>query len=268
MKIITWNINGIRSIIGQNPSRRYDKVTKENKLFAYLEKEDPDILCMQETKAFPDQIDEDKRSPEGYEAFYNSCSFKKGYSGVGVYTKIKPQEVHNGFGIEKYDREGRVIQMDFGDFVLFNVYFPKGYADHERLDYKLDFYDDFFKYVDTIRAKGREVIISGDYNTAHKEIDLARPKQNTGTSGFIPVERERLDRLVETGWVDTFRMFTEEGGHYTWWSQRGRARENNVGWRIDYHFATEKIAGKIKDAYQQPEQAGSDHCPVVIKLDI
>ncbi len=267
MKIVTWNINGYRSISGQNPSKRYDKVTKENKLFEYVENEKPDILMMQETKANEDQINEELRCPPGYHAYYHSCEVKKGYSGTAIFTKEEPKEIIRKFGIDRFDGEGRVLGADFGEFIIFNVYFPKGYADSERLTFKLDFYDEFFDYVEKLRSGGRKIIVSGDYNTAHNEIDLARPKQNTGTSGFMPEERVKLDELQSRGWVDAFRKFEKENGHYTWWSQRGRARENNVGWRIDYHWLTEDLLPNLKNAYQQPEQTGSDHCPVVAEME-
>ena len=267
MKIITWNINGYRAVTGQNPSRRFDKVVKENKLFKYIKKEKPDILCLQETKSSISQIDEKLRCPDGYEAFYHSCSVKKGYSGVVTFTKIKPGAIKYELGIDKFDREGRFVETDFDDFILLNIYFPKGYADSERLDFKLDFYDAVFDYTGRLRKKGRKLIISGDYNTAHKEIDLARPKENAGTSGFMPVEREKLDWMAANGWIDAFRAFNKAGGNYTWWSQRGRAREKNIGWRLDYHFLTDELIQFAKNAYLQPDVMGSDHCPAVLELD-
>jgi len=264
MKIVSWNVNGYRSITGQNPSKRYDKITKENKFFAYIDREQPDIMAIQETKANIEQINEELRTPKGYFSYYNSAKTKKGYSGVAVFTKSEATEVKYGFGNSRFDDEGRIIEAIFQDFTLLNIYFPKGYADNERLDYKLEFYDYVFEHLNN--NKDRNFIVSGDYNTAHKEIDLARPKQNTGTSGFMPVEREKLDELIDMGFLDAFRMFTKEGGHYTWWSQRGRARENNVGWRIDYHFVSKTMKEKIVNSYHQPEQTGSDHCPVVLEL--
>jgi exodeoxyribonuclease-3 len=267
MLITTWNINGYRSIAGQNPSKRYDTVTKENKLFAYIESEKPDILCMQETKASLDQIDEALRTPEGYFSFYNDCKVKKGYSGVAMFSKIEPKSVKYGIGIPRFDDEGRILEADFGDFTLFNIYFPKGYADDaERLGFKLEFYDALFEYIDKLREKQPYIIVAGDYNTAHKEIDLARPKENTGTSGFLPVEREKLDQLVKNGYVDALRQVSDKGEIYSWWSQRGQARRNNIGWRIDYHFVTKEMAKSIKSVEYQMQQQGSDHCPVAMEL--
>jgi exodeoxyribonuclease-3 len=261
MKIITWNVNGYRSVTGQNPSKHYDNVTKDNSLFYYVASEKPDILCIQETKASPDQIDQDLLTPPGYEYYYNSCSIKKGYSGVAIFSRYKPKSVNVLLGIDKFDVEGRLIEADFEDFIVFNVYFPKGYAeDEERLTYKLEFYDAIYQHIDKIGKKRQDIII------AHNEIDLARPKENIGTSGFMPVEREKLDILTGKGYEDAFRAFTKDGGHYTWWSQRGRARENNIGWRIDYQFVSPRLAQKMEKCYHHPEAKGSDHCPVVLEI--
>lgn len=267
MKIISWNVNGIRSILGQNPSRNFDKISHENKLFEYIEKENPDIICIQETKADIEQIKEELRFPPGYFGYYNSCKSKKGYSGVVNFTKIKPIETVTIINNEYFDREGRIIQQEFNDFVLFNVYFPNGTSGQERIDYKLAFYDFFFNYVETIRKKGKPVIITGDYNTAHKEIDLARPKENRETSGFLPEEREKIDKIINLGYIDTFRQYNNEPNHYTWWSNRARAREFNVGWRIDYFFVVEDFMNAVKESYHQPNVYGSDHCPIILELN-
>ncbi len=266
MKIVTWNVNGYRSITGQNPKKKYDKVIKKNFLFEYIDKTNPDIVCLQETKAAVEQINEDLRQPEGYHSNYYSSKKKKGYSGVATFSKEEPKEVNNELGEERFDVEGRFIETRFNDFILLNIYFPKGYADSERLDFKLDFYDYVMDYLSDLKKENENIIVSGDYNTAHKEIDLARPKQNENTSGFIPVERKKIDELISRGFVDIFRVFNKEGGAYTWWSQRGRAREKNVGWRIDYHFVSETMKKMIKNAYLEPEVYGSDHCPAVIEL--
>jgi exodeoxyribonuclease III len=268
MKIITWNVNGYRSVVGQNPSKRYNVTTKENKLFSYIEQENPDIICLQETKADPEQIDEAVIAPPGYLHYYNACKESKGYSGVVVFTKNKPKSVKMGIGVEKFDNEGRIIECDFGDFVLFNIYFPKGYANSERLTYKLEFYDNMFDYIQKLRKKHPNIIISGDYNTAHQPIDLAHPGENVNTSGFMPIEREKLDKIIEQGYVDTFRHLNKEPNNYTWWSQRSQARLKNIGWRIDYHFVTKPLTSAIKKVIQQPDVIGSDHCPVVLDLDI
>jgi exodeoxyribonuclease III len=266
MKIITWNINGYRSISGQNPSKRYNKVTKKNTLFEYINNEKPDILCLQETKALPEQIDEALRVPEGYYAYYNSCQTKKGYSGVVTFTTREANKVNYKTGIEKFDVEGRLVELHFENFIILNIYFPKGYADSERLEYKLEFYDFILEYCNNLKKSKKYIIISGDFNTAHHSIDLARPEQNINTSGFMPVEREKLDKYIEFGFVDSFREIVKEGGHYTWWSQRGRARENNIGWRIDYHFCSKELKKSIIDSFLQPEVLGSDHCPVILEI--
>ncbi|MCX7880835.1 MAG: exodeoxyribonuclease III [Ignavibacteria bacterium] len=266
MKIVTWNVNGYRSIVGQNPSKRYDKVTRENKLFNFIQRFEPEIICLQEIKADLEQIDNELQSPLGYIPFYNTCKSKKGYSGVATFTKIQPNDVKFEIGIPEFDQEGRFIQLDFEKFILFNIYFPKGYTDHERLDFKMEFYEAIYNYIRRIEKSLENIIISGDFNTAHTEIDLARPKENINTSGFLPIERKKLDELIDMGFVDAFRLFTKEGGHYSWWSQRGRARENNVGWRVDYHFVNRPMVPFVTNCYMLPNEMGSDHCPVVLEI--
>lgn len=255
MKITTWNINGIRAI-------------HKKGFFEYFEREQPDVLCVQETKADISQISPEFHAPPGYEAFYHSCSVKKGYSGVATFTKIKPEATFKSIGIEKFDGEGRVMATDFGEFILFNVYFPNGGMNEGRLQYKLDFYDAFFAFCEQLRKKGRKLVICGDYNTAHYPIDLARPKENVLTSGFMLCERVKLDWLVEKKYHDAFRMFNQEGENYTWWSMQQMSRPRNVGWRIDYHWATDDLSSKIINCTQQPAQEGSDHCPVVLEINI
>jgi exodeoxyribonuclease-3 len=268
MKIISWNINGYRAITGQNPKKKYGKIIKDdNVLFRYIEQENPDIICLQETKSDVEQIREDLLAPPGYNHYYHSCRRKKGYSGVVTFSKEKAVSSEIDFSIEKFDHEGRFIETDFDEFVLMNIYFPNGTSGYERVEYKLEFYDALFNYINEKHLKNdRKVLVCGDYNTAHKEIDLARPKENVGTSGFLPEERAKLDEIFKLGFVDTFRQFNDEPEHYTWWSQRGRARENNVGWRIDYHLANEKLAKDVKASYHQPKSLGSDHCPIIIEF--
>jgi exodeoxyribonuclease-3 len=256
LNLISWNVNGLRAVAQKG-------------LFDYLAVEQPDIFSMQETKALPEQLDETLRSPEGYHAYFHSCSARKGYSGVATYSRIPAERVNTQLGIERFDVEGRMLELDFGAFVLFNVYFPNGDdAAKGRLQYKLDFYDALFAHCATLRSKGRKIVVCGDYNTAHNELDLARPKENVTTSGFMPIEREKLDALVEQGWVDTFRTFTHDGGHYSWWSYRQSARERNVGWRLDYHFVTNDLLPALHHASIQPHVMGSDHCPVKLMLSI
>ena len=173
----------------------------------------------------------------------------------------------NGFGIKRFDQEGRILIQDYKDFILFNIYFPNGQRDEERLKYKLEFYDEFLKYTNKLKDKGRKIIVCGDINTAHKEIDLARPKENEKTSGFLPIERKWMDKFVSEGYVDTFRHFIKEGRHYTYWDPITRARERNVGWRIDYFFITPNLLPNLKSAFIMPEVMGSDHCPIGIELN-
>lgn len=268
MKIITWNINGYRSITGQNPSKRYNEITKENKLFSYIEKENPDIICLQEIKADVEQINSDLLAPANYNYYYNTATSKKGYSGVAVFCKQKPNSINTKLGNELFDSEGRLLELFFDDFILYNIYFPKGYADNERLYFKLDFYETFFLSIQKHIDSNKKIIIVGDYNTAHKEIDLARPKENIQTSGFMEIEREKLDKLVSLGFADAFRLKNQDTGHYSWWSQRGRARENNIGWRIDYIFISNILSNLVDDTVIQSQVIGSDHCPVVMNINL
>lgn len=254
MKLISWNVNGIRAV--------------QNKGFLeWFENEQPDILCLQETKAHPDQLGFELTHPKGYHAYFSHSKIKKGYSGVVTYTKKEPAKVAEGFGIEKFDQEGRVVVTEFKEFILFNVYFPNGKASTERLQYKLEFYEAFLKHIEDLRKKGKKVVFCGDVNTAHKEIDLARPKENEDVSGFLPIERKWIDRVVEKGYIDSLREFHEEPDLYTWWSMRSGARERNVGWRIDYVFLQKELRKHLKDAYIMPKVMGSDHCPTACILD-
>ena len=248
IRILSWNVNGLRA-------------AHRKGFLEWFLRERPDILCLQETKAAPDQLPAELKEVEGYHAYFASAE-RKGYSGVGLYTRLEPREIRGGFGVKKFDVEGRTQLADFGDFLLFNVYFPNGKASKERLRYKMAFYGAFLKRVDKLRAKGESIVICGDVNTAHKENDLARPRENEKTSGFLPEERAWLDKFVARGFVDAFRMFNREPGQYTWWDQKTRARERNVGWRIDYFFVSDNFAGKVKAAYILPEVMGSDHCPI------
>ncbi len=253
IKIISWNVNGIRASIKKG-------------LADYVINEQPDIFCVQETKAEREQVPTDVWPPPGYRDYYHSCSVRGGYSGVATFTKIEPIHVNRNIDIERFDQEGRVMQTDFEHFTLLNVYFPNGGARDERLLYKLDFYDAFFEYCEGLRAQGKKLIICGDYNTAHHPIDLARPNENKKTSGFMDVERVKLDHMQELGYVDTFRLFNQEPEHYTWWDVKTRSRERNIGWRIDYHWVTQDLIPNVVNAYHQPDQHGSDHCPVVLEL--
>lgn len=254
MKLVSWNVNGIRAV-------------EKKGFLEWFMKESPDILCLQETKAHPDQLGFELTHPKDYYAYFSSSQLKKGYSGVVTYTKEKPLKVEDGFGIEKFDIEGRTVMTEFKDFILFNGYFPNGKASTERLQYKLEFYEAFLKHIEDLKQKGKRIIFCGDINTAHKEIDLARPKENEDISGFLPIERKWIDRVVEKGFIDSLREFHEEPHLYTWWSMRSGARERNVGWRIDYIFLQEELKKHLNNAYILPDVMGSDHCPIAIELD-
>ncbi|MBN1493743.1 MAG: exodeoxyribonuclease III, partial [Candidatus Omnitrophica bacterium] len=246
--LLSWNVNGIRAI--------------SNKGFTeWLKKERPDILCLQETKAALDQVPKDIMALEGYNKVF-ALGERKGYSGVGLLSTMAPRKIATDIGSKACDGEGRIIRADYDDFILFNVYFPNGNASAERLQYKLDFYKDFLKHVNALVRKGNNIVFCGDVNTAHTEIDLARPKENEDVSGFLPVERAWIDKVVADGFVDTFRMFTKEGAHYSWWDYKTRARERNVGWRIDYIFVNEAFKNNIRSAFIMYDIQGSDHCPI------
>lgn len=252
MKLISWNVNGIRA-------------AQKKGFIEWLQKEQPDIIGIQEIKAMEDQLDQELLAPHGYHAYFNPAQ-RKGYSGTAIYTKTQPHEITNGFGIPEFDNEGRVQAADYGDFTFFNIYFPNGKARQERLEYKLDFYDAALEHFDKLVKQGKKLIITGDYNTAHKEIDLARPKENETISGFLEVERKWLDKLVEHGYIDCFRQFTPESQNYTWWSMRSGARPRNVGWRIDYFFCSQNARSLIKNCYHMTDVMGSDHCPIVLEI--
>ena len=252
IKLICWNVNGIRAVKGKG-------------FLAWLYRESPDIISLQETKAHLEQLDKDLREPQGYHAYWNYPE-RKGYGGVATFTKEKPLNVRYDFGNINFDIEGRVIIAEYPWFTLFNIYFPNGKKDESRLRYKMDFYEIFLKFADTLKASGKNLVICGDINTAHNEIDLARPKENSRISGFLPEERAWLDKLVAHGYVDTFRHFNKEPDQYSWWDFKTGARERNVGWRIDYFFVSENLLPSVTSAFIMPEVTGSDHCPVGITL--
>jgi len=252
MKLLCWNVNGLRAI-------------EKKGFFPWFEKESPDILCLQEIKAQPEQLSPQLRNIPGYHAFLNPAE-KKGYSGVATFSKKKPIVVKNGFGREEFDSEGRILITSFPTFTLFNIYFPNGKKNKERLQYKLDFYDEFLNYADNIKAQNKNIIVCGDFNTAHKEIDLARPKENERISGFLPVERSWIDTFIDHGYVDTFRTFHTEPNQYSWWDLKTGARARNVGWRIDYFFVNKEFLPKIKNAFILQHVIGSDHCPIGIEI--
>jgi exodeoxyribonuclease-3 len=257
IKFISWNVNGLRAAIKKD-------------FFASFHQMDADIVAVQETKLQESQLTDEMKNIEEYESYWSHAMVKKGYSGVGSYTRIKPKSVNFDLGISKFDEEGRIIEMDFERFIFFNVYFPNGQMSDERLEYKLDFYEEFFKYADSYKNQGRSLIITGDYNTAHNEIDLKNPKTNENRSGFLRIERDWLDRIIQNGYVDTFRYFYPDTVKYSWWTYRFKARERNIGWRIDYFFVTEDVfkKGWIKEALIDNHIFGSDHCPIGLVLEI
>ena len=252
-RVISWNINGIRSARGKG-------------FLEWLRKEQPDILCLQEIKINDSQqLDADLREPTGYQTYWNAPE-RKGYAGVAVFTKEKPSDVRYNFGNSSLDMEGRVIVAEYPGFVLFNVYFPNGKMGPERLKYKMAFYDVFLKYADSLKADGKKLVVCGDVNTAHKEIDIARPKENAKISGFLPEERAWIDTFIAHGYVDTFRHFHKEPNQYSYWDIKTGARARNVGWRIDYFFVSEDLLPAVTEAFIMPDVMGSDHCPVGIIL--
>ena len=255
MRIVSWNVNGIRAVA--------------NKGFADTVKAmDADIIGIQETKAQIDQLGPEITELEGHKSWFYSAE-RKGYSGTALYSRIEPEDVTFGLGTDEFDHEGRTICADFGKFVLFNIYFPNGGRGDDFVKFKLRFYDCFLDRVRELESKGREVICCGDVNTAHKEIDLSNPKANSKISGFLPEERVYMDHFAEAGLTDTFRMlYPDKPECYTWWSYKTAARERNVGWRIDYFFATKGLLPNVKESNMMSSVMGSDHCPVYLDLNI
>lgn len=254
MKILSWNVNGLRA------------AHKKNSWNDFLI-QDPDIFCLQETKAHPDQLHKDLRNINGYHSYFAHSEIRKGYSGVAIYTKEKPEKVEYGMNIKKFDEEGRLLTLYFKDFVLITCYFPNGGQGPERLKYKLDFYDAFLNYIEKIRKSGYKIIFSGDVNTAHEEIDLARPKQNEDNTGFLPEERAWIDEVIRHGYIDTFRYINpNKKDAYSYWDMKTRSRDRNVGWRLDYFFISSDLQNKLKTAFILTDIYGSDHAPVGIKL--
>jgi exodeoxyribonuclease-3 len=245
----SWNVNGLRAAARKG----FD---------AWLESCGADVVLLQETKAREDQLPDEVRSPPGWHAAFAAAA-RPGYSGVAAYCRDAPDEVRVGLGVKKYDAEGRTIGVRFGSLWLVGAYFPNGGDDHSRVPYKLGFYRAMLRHANRLRDEGFDVVVSGDYNTAHRPIDLARPKQNVRTTGFLPEEREWVDRYVEAGWLDSFRLLHPDRAEaYSWWSFRSAARQRNVGWRLDYHFVSEGLAGRVREASIDAEVPGSDHCPV------
>ena len=252
--LVSWNVNGIRS-------------AERKGFLSWLVANDYDTVAVQETKVSdPAVLSEALRHPDGYQSYWHGATEKPGYSGVAVFTKEKPKSARADFGPTLLSAEGRVLELDYGDLIFLAVYFPNGKASSGRLKYKLEFYREFLDYLKRLRAAGRSVIFGGDVNTAHREIDLARPRENEKVSGFLPAERAWLDEVEAAGFTDSFRHFSEAAGQYTWWDQKSRARDRNVGWRIDCFFVSHDLLPRLKRAFILSDVLGSDHCPVGIEL--
>jgi exodeoxyribonuclease III len=256
LSIYSWNINGIRAAYKKG-------------FLDWLVATQPDIVCLQETKIQAHQLTADMiEPPGGYYAYYSHAT-RPGYSGTAIFTKQQPLSVKTGFGVEQFDTEGRSVIAEFDDFVLFSHYYPNGASSVERLTYKMAFYEAWQAHVESVRGQGKAVIITGDVNTAHREIDLARPKDNVKVSGFLPQERAWMDQFLALGYVDTFRYFHPDATDaYTWWHQVTRARDRNVGWRIDYFFVDQAHIDRVQSAAIHSDVMGSDHCPISIELAV
>ncbi len=255
MRIITLNVNGIRAAAKKG-------------LFNWLPLQQADVICVQELKAGVDDMSPEMKAFDGYQGYFH-CAEKKGYSGVAIFTKIKPDNVYKGNGIIQSDAEGRVIRADYGDISLINAYFPSGTSGDERQTYKYQWLDEFQDYLIDLRKKRKNLIICGDYNIANKDIDIHNPKGNKNSSGFLPEEREWLDRFWDKGFVDSFRVLNKDPHHYTWWSARfPSVRLENKGWRIDYISVTESLKPNIKGVAIYPDVKHSDHCPAYLELKL
>lgn len=254
MEIVSYNVNGIRAAINKS-------------FWTWIKENNFDLVCLQETKATEDQVKIDELEKMGYHHYWHSAE-KKGYSGVATFSRLKPDQVVQGCGIEKYDREGRILRTDFGDWTLLNCYFPSGTTGEERQSFKMDFLDDFFTWIQDLRKERPKLIIVGDFNIAHQAIDIHDPVRNKNTSGFLPEEREWLSKWFDSGFADAFRITHPHKVEYSWWTYRANARANNKGWRIDYQSVSESLKEKIQDARQLTDIVHSDHCPVWMKIDL
>ena len=259
IRLVSWNVNGFRAISAKPDWRWFAEA-------------DADVIALQETKADPAQISDQHREPDGWQAHWLASEVKKGYSGVAVFSRRKPEleplRVDRELPDPRFRGEGRLLHIEYPSFHLCNVYFPNGTRDEERLAYKLGYYDAFLAYAEELR-RDKPVVVCGDFNTAHRPVDLARPRANEENSGFLPIERAWMDRFVEAGYVDTFRaIHGDVPQQYSWWSYKQRARANNVGWRIDYFFVSGELAPAIRDAWIEADVYGSDHCPVGLALEL
>jgi exodeoxyribonuclease-3 len=253
MKIITYNVNGIRAAMNKD-------------LVGWLKAANPDVLCLQETKATSDQVDVKAFEALGYHLYWYSAQ-KKGYSGVAIFSKFKPKHVEYGCGIEKYDFEGRIIRLDFETCSVMSVYHPSGSSGDDRQAFKMQWLTDFQNYIDDLKKKLPNLILCGDYNICHKPIDIHNPKSNANTSGFLPEEREWMEQFIQSGFIDSFRHFNQEPHQYSWWSYRAGSRGKNLGWRIDYNLVANHMEKHLKRAVILPDAMHSDHCPVLLEIE-
>ncbi len=254
MKLYSWNVNGIRA-------------AGKKGFWDWFSQCQGDIIGLQEIKAEPAQLKEEECNPVGYYSIWNPSRKRKGYSGTALFSRTRPLSVNIGLEDGTYNGEGRCIVAEYDQFYFFNIYYPNGQKDDERLAFKLGYYDAFLAYAEDLRKK-KPIVVCGDFNTAHKPIDLKRPKENEKTSGFLPVERAWLDRFIDHGYCDTFRMFCDKGDEYSWWSYKYGARIRNAGWRIDYFFVSEELKDKVTNAWIEQDVMGSDHCPVGLELKV
>lgn len=253
MLITTYNVNGIRSALSKG-------------FLSWLAGFNPDVVCLQETKAQPEQIPVFHFQEQGYHSYWHSA-LKKGYSGVAILSRVEPDHVEYGMGNPLYDSEGRVLRADFGDLSVISVYHPSGTTGEVRQAFKMQWLEDFFLYIETLRRKRNKLVISGDFNICHRDIDIHDPVRNAKNSGFLPEEREWMTRFLESGYIDTFRFFNKEPHHYTWWSHRPGVRAKNLGWRIDYNMVTGNLEPNLKRVGILPQVVHSDHCPAWLELE-
>jgi exodeoxyribonuclease-3 len=253
MKIITYNVNGIRAAMNKG-------------LVGWMRSANPDVLCLQEIKASPDQVNLTEFEEMGYHHYWYPAQ-KKGYSGVAIFTKKEPKHVEYGCGIKEYDDEGRVLRIDYDDVSIMSVYHPSGSSGDLRQIFKMRWLADFTKYIGQLQVSYKNLVLCGDFNICHKEIDIHNPKSNANTSGFLPEEREWMEEFINTGFIDTFRHFNKDPHHYSWWSYRAGSRGKNLGWRIDYNRATQSMKDRLTRAVILPDALHSDHCPVVLEID-
>ena len=253
MKLISLNLNGIRAASNRG-------------LIDFLKQENPDMICFQEIKASPDQINEHEFEDMGYHCFWYPA-YKKGYSGTAILTRIYPDFVSKGIGVDLFDSEGRVIRADFKDFSLISAYFPSGTTGEVRQAVKMDFLKDITTYLNNLKQDRKKLILAGDYNICHKPIDINKPNKHLKTSGFLPEEREWVDNFTESGWIDTFRVFCKDSERYSWWSYRSSGKDENLGWRIDYFMVTEPLKPMLKNADILDNIILSDHCPITLEID-